>query len=201
VYEQKLYHPTYTVQHPGHHDFGMPMHHPYPSMHGFCHSCCHPIVKCCCGMRECRKEAKELMVSPPDSKEKTPGKGTTPPLKEVTPDLGLQQLYMQVKQVNYDEALSLTRYKTQREAFIGGGCCVHLSVEFMPKSLSGTDSGAVNVTVKDSEGTMLRWGKIVEPGSGYQIKESIISTNPGAILYLDASNAIARVRWCECFSC
>ena len=29
---------------------------------GFCQSCCHPRSKCCCGYRECRKEAKELLV-------------------------------------------------------------------------------------------------------------------------------------------
>ena len=89
----------------------------------------------------------------------------------------------------------------QDEAFIGGGCCVHLSVEFMPIPATGTTPGAVLVSVVDSEETVLQWMKIVQPGSGYKIKEAIISTNPGAILHVAVLNVTARVRWCEVFSC
>ncbi|NLI83727.1 MAG: hypothetical protein GX443_18895 [Deltaproteobacteria bacterium] len=48
--------------------------------------------------------------------------------------------------------------------------------------------------------TFLSWGKTVSP-NGYHIKEGIITTKPGAQLYLYGINAVARVRWCETFSC
>jgi hypothetical protein len=89
-------------------------------------------------------------------------------------------------------------------AVIGGGCCVHLSVEYMPSNQLGVLSSAkpvalVGVGVLDSQGTFLAWGKLgVE---GYAIKEDIITTNPGARLLVVALNAVARVRWCEVFSC
>lgn len=35
----------------------------------------------------------------------------------------------------------------------------------------------------------------------YHIKEGIIATKPGAKLVVAVLNAIARVRWCEIFSC
>jgi hypothetical protein len=186
VLDHRLSHPTYTMHHPGHHGYGMPMQHNYPPMHGFCHSCCHPITQCCCGSRECRKEAKELLVSS-ELQSRT---------NESHIISAFQALYSLNKQIDIKD---LTLF--QDKAFIGGGCCVHLSVEFMPKPVSGTNSGAVLICVIDSEGTTLQWMKTVEPGSGYKIKEAIISTNPGAILYLTVFNVIARVRWCECFSC
>ncbi len=92
------------------------------------------------------------------------------------------------------------------KAVIGGGCCVHLSIEYMPiPGAGGPASGkpdqmsVVYAEVLDSESTLLGWAKVVD--SGYHIKECIITTNPGAILTVGAVNAIARVRWCEVFSC
>jgi hypothetical protein len=86
-------------------------------------------------------------------------------------------------------------------AFIGGGCCVHLSCEYMPESGMAADIGAVIVGVTDSENTSMLWAKIVEPKSEYEIKENIIATHPGAKLIVYTLNVIARVRWCEVFSC
>jgi hypothetical protein len=89
-------------------------------------------------------------------------------------------------------------------AVIGGGCCVHLSIEYMPaqstQSLSkGGVPALVAVAVIDSQGTILLWGKMgVE---GYTVKEDIVTTNPGARLTIVTLNAVARVRWCEVFSC
>ena len=92
------------------------------------------------------------------------------------------------------------------KAVIGGGCCVHLSIEYMPipelmrKDLAAAgDVATVSVDVIDSESTVLGWEKLVQPG--YHIKEGIITTHPGALLSLKVINAIARVRWCEVFSC
>jgi hypothetical protein len=84
-------------------------------------------------------------------------------------------------------------------AFIGGGCCVHLSIEYT--QVSPTVESIVLVGVVDSEGTTLIWEKKDPPGTHYQVKECIITTKPGATLRLLAVNATARVRWCETFSC
>jgi hypothetical protein len=91
------------------------------------------------------------------------------------------------------------------QAIIGGGCCVQLSVEYMPAQAvitvdSPTDQKcAVTVMVVDSEGCSLTWHKVFQ--EGYHVKESIITTYPGARLAVAVNNAIARVRWCEVFSC
>ena len=83
-------------------------------------------------------------------------------------------------------------------AFIGGGCCVHLSIEYAP---AGAADGLVGVLVQDSQDTQLAWVKKVHAGLGYQIKEGIITTKPGAHLTALVVGATARVRWCEVFSC
>lgn len=84
-------------------------------------------------------------------------------------------------------------------AFIGGGCCVHLSIEYAPST--PTTNPSVIVRVEDSEGTVLVWQKSEKPGAGYQIKECIVTTKPGADLSVTVTNMTARVRWCEIFSC
>ena len=48
-------------------------------------------------------------------------------------------------------------------AFIGGGCCVHLSIEYAP---SGAADGLVGVLVQDSQDTTLAWVKKVHAGLG-----------------------------------
>jgi len=88
-----------------------------------------------------------------------------------------------------------------KHAFIGGGCCVHLSVEYMPEQIKNAPC-AVIVIVEDSENTLLAWSKKFDAAqSGYKIQEDIITTNPGAKLMVYVVNAVARVRWCEVFSC
>ena len=88
--------------------------------------------------------------------------------------------------------------------FIGGGCCVHLSVEYAIQTalvgLRQAPVGDVLVAVTDADRTLLVWEKAIEQDAGYQIKEGIIKTNPGALLYVRVMNAMARVRWCEIFS-
>jgi len=86
-------------------------------------------------------------------------------------------------------------------AVIGGGCCVSLSIEYMPSnpSLSNTQTCVVVVEVTDSAGTLMAWKRQFK--DGYHVQECIITTNPGAILAVRVNNAIARVRWCEIFSC
>jgi hypothetical protein len=55
--------------------------------------------------------------------------------------------------------------------------------------------------VEDSEGTVLLWRKQDPVGAGYQVKQDIVTTKPGAELIVIVQNATARVRWCEVFSC
>jgi hypothetical protein len=88
----------------------------------------------------------------------------------------------------------------QGDAIIGGGCCVSLSVEYMPANVSlNNQVCTVTVQVVDSEGATLVWKK--QFSEGYHVKECIITTYPGAKLQVAVANAIARVRWCEVFSC
>ena len=158
--------------------------------HGFCHSCCHPASKCCCH-RECRKEPREVLA------QSTEGRGDIK-------DPGLAGAFTRaaafaaapVGQPNANE--SVPKAGVAR-AFIGGACCVYLSIEYVPSSPTG--SSQVVVMVQDAEGTLLGWGKTEQPGAGYTIKECIITTKPGADLAVAVTNMTARVRWCEIFSC
>jgi hypothetical protein len=84
-------------------------------------------------------------------------------------------------------------------AFIGGGCCVHISLEYAP--ITATVQSIVAVLVRDTEGTLMMWEKINPPGTHYQVKENVVTTKPGATILLFAVNATVRARWCEVFSC
>jgi hypothetical protein len=152
---------------------------------------------CLCGVRQCRKEAKELLVTP-DRQAKDVGAA------RVWAELSRADIG-DVRDVEYDEAkLEMAEIREtlaqQRagadQAFIGGGCCVHLSIEYTANS----DASGVAVMVTDAEGTVMLWAKLAKK-QGYYIKEGIITTNPGARLLLVAVGATARVRWCEVFSC
>lgn len=163
-----------------------------------------PMHMECCGprhwgppIRECRREAKELLVEP------TTKADTTLPVTNTPGETvlgGLQQVGANVNQTT--ETVVVTG---AGKAIIGGGCCVQLSVEYMPAAaVVNVDSPtgqkcAVTVEVVDSEGCTLAWHKVFQ--EGYHVKESIITTYPGAQLGVQVTNAIARVRWCEIFSC
>jgi len=166
--------------------FAGPMmgHHAYPESHGFCPSCCHPRSHCMCGQRQCRKEAKELVVNSDTA------------AKDIAKVEGLT-----IDATNYEAATvkSIIRNRVAGTAFIGGGCCVHLSVEYMANL--PTQTSKIMVAVEDSEGTTLVWERGEPAGTHYRIKEGIITTKPGAKLTVHVSNATARVRWCEIFSC
>jgi hypothetical protein len=177
--------------------------------HDFCPHCCHPVADCCCRAPQCRKEAKELLVIPGQTL--LAGEKTV----EAARDVEMATSIMGMMYINQPErdtkaaadapirgAFNLAKITVGiGKAFIGGGCCVHLSVEYALQNNTGTDGGAVSVRVSDSENTVLLWGKLVEAGTTYQIKENIITTYPGAQLVVVVSNVIARVRWCEVFSC
>lgn len=190
--------------------------HSHPNYHGFCHSCCHPIAKCCCGHRECQKIAKELLAKPSEKETKgadaermknvfsmiiNPMHAKASSAETVTAGEGTSDTTHLIRNVSGMMAgISSGKVPIGSEtAIIGGGCCVHLSIEYMPSQPTTNVPSLVAVLVTDSEGTFLGWGKLVSPG--YHIKEGIITTNPGAQLVLYVINAIARVRWCEIFSC
>jgi hypothetical protein len=168
-------------------------------------------------MRECRKEAKELLVIADTA---IGGKKTIPAAHQ----LHLRMMDDFAKNMTTEETANDTGEKKARaeamvvgnvmeqvaatgaaigtgKAFLGGGCCVHLSIEYMPASAVGTSIGVILVFVVDSEQTVLAWGKFVKPGASYQIKEGIISTKPGAMVRVVALNVTSRLRWCEVFSC
>lgn len=175
--------------------------HHLPHYHGFCRSCCHPMHLCCCGVRECRKIPKELLATP--AREEKP----TTEIKEVREkgETGAAEIHegtlhlmsSLISEIPGRVVSGLVIAK-QFTAVIGGGCCVHLSVEYFPTG--GADSTNFTIKVVDSDGTLLAWGKQKVP-PGYHIKEGIITTRPGAILAVAVKNAIVRVRWCEVIAC
>ena len=137
---------------------------------GQCGRCGEPSGACGCGCRECRKEAKELLAVPAVQKGQT---GT------VAGSTGLGQ----------DTPTSDARPQTtQAQGFIGGSCCVSLSVEYAPQT--PTAAFAVEVGVEDSEGTTMAWRHNDAAGTGYRVKEGIITTKPGAKLFLSRRTAL-----------
>ena len=180
---------------------------------GFCPGCCHPRAKCCCGLRECRKEAKELLVEADTSVD-----GKTDPNSMVLQRVRAMAMFTAPVEMSAGETTGRNAETKAAvapiagevdvrgkagigKAFIGGGCCVHLSIEYTPTNAASTAPALVFVVVQDSEKTTLGWMKQANPQDGYQIKEGIITTKPGAHLTVLVVNMTARVRWCEVFSC
>lgn len=157
---------------------------------GHCRSCGHPSDQCRCGCRECRKESKELAVQ-------SSAAGANDVKMESIFAAAMRQPLQGIAGVSAaaDSALATGSAK----AFIGGGCCVHISVEYAP--VTPTAVSIVGIFVSDTDGTLLAWAKTEQPGGHYHVKEGVITTKPGATVTLIAVNAMARIRWCEVFSC
>lgn len=204
---------------------------PYPApqgahashAHGFCSSCCHPVAQCSCN-RNCRKIEKELLVQPDTAKGRigTNILGKTAPTDSVKAKVfALMDLISPLEspaaagdeKTAADARLSLQGASYLRQAVtantaaigmentvIGGGCCVHLSIEYMQLTPLIPLTALTGVLVMDSKATMMAWGKMFT-NDGYHVKECIISTHPGAHLWVLSINAITRVRWCEIISC
>ena len=199
---------------------------PYPHHpSGFCASCCHPIAKCVCH-RDCKKIQKELLCQP-DTAVKPGTTDATGTLSQAgkTADQSQLKLFAMMdltspagtaadSQATDSEATivlnnvqRLRQLATQRAvamgvqtAIIGGGCCVHLSIEYMPLSPLADMVSFSGAMVIDSDATVMLWGKYFN-GDGYHVKECVISTNPGAHLWVASINSVTRVRWCEIISC
>jgi hypothetical protein len=162
--------------------------HAYGAGPGMCRSCGQPSANCRCGCRQCRTEAKELLVDPSSTAKMGSSLGSS-----LGSALGAMHSINAAPGAAADDNTGIDT------AFVGGGCCVHLSVEYA--LVTPTTDGSVLIAVKDSEGTLLAWQKTVKAGSSYTVKESVITTNPGALVVVLVKNIIARIRWCEVFSC
>jgi hypothetical protein len=180
--------------------------------------------------RECRKIEKELLVLPgakPPKEEIDPSTGadilhtnrdaSTRKVmalmdligpSEINTNMGSEKaaetnnITMSVIE-KFRDSIAIGRIPASMQTtIIGGGCCVHLSMEYMPllPAALANNVAMIGAMVMDSKGTVLGWGKIFTD-EGHQVKECVISTNPGAYLTVIAANAIARARWCEIVSC
>jgi hypothetical protein len=154
---------------------------------GACKSCGCDSAECRCGCRQCRKEAKEITYTA--EAKAVPGGG-------VAGGLAAAHLAQSAGASAAAEAPNGIKPAT---AFVGGGCCVHISLEYAP--ITATAQSVVAIMVRDTEGTVMLWEKIDPPGTHYQIKENVVTTKPGATILLFAVNATVRARWCEVFSC
>ena len=196
--------PTYTG-YPAAPSYGHGGHHHGMGGGGFCAGCCHPQSSCCCGCRQCRKEARELLVEPTQTRDqiaKDPGLTGAYARMSVLHDFAAGSGSDSSAEASSVRVLSGDAINAAKlglgTAFVGGSCCVHFSIEYTP---TATADGMVGVAVHDSNDTQLMWVKKVAAGLGYQIKECIVTTKPGAHLTALAVGATARVRWCEVFSC
>lgn len=198
---------TGTMGYPGAMMPGIPVY-PGPMGHGFCHGCGHPKSKCVCGCRECRKESKEVLVKADQRVGDLRGSAAFTQMMQTHAaapiQMNLAAAGFAAANVVGREAAALDVNAAALQAgigtaFIGGGCCVHLSIEYMPTSPAA--QSLVAVLVQDADGTLLAWARTEKAGVGYQIKECIITTKPGATVTVLVVNMTARLRWCEVFSC
>ena len=156
---------------------------------GVCKRCGCSSADCRCGCRQCRKEAKELTY-------------TADPRANVRDNAGgglAAALLAAAAAGPAGTGPAAGNVPGPATAFIGGGCCVHISLEYAP--ITATAQSIVAVLVRDTEGTLMLWEKINPPGTHYQVKENVVTTKPGATILLFAVNATVRARWCEVFSC
>jgi len=158
---------------------------------GMCKRCGCASADCRCGCRQCRKEAKELTFTA-DPKANVAGNAAA----------GFAAAHL----ASFAQAAGPTGAAAAAApaavpatAFIGGGCCVHIALEYAP--ITATAPSAVAILVRDTEGTLMAWEKFNPPGTHYQVKECVVTTKPGATILLFAINATVRARWCEVFSC
>lgn len=151
---------------------------------GVCKSCGCDSAECRCGCQQCRKEAKEIIFT---ADARAGGANLVGSLAAVH----LAQAA--------DANAAAANAPKPATAFVGGGCCVHISLEYAP--VTATVQSTVAIIVRDTEGTVMLWEKIDPPGTHYQVKENVVTTKPGATILLLAINATVRARWCEVFSC
>lgn len=84
-----------------------------------------------------------------------------------------------------------------KSAFIGGHCDARLTVEYIADPSAGTP--AVDVKL-ESPGSTATWSA-TELTDGYHTQDGILTAVPGSQVTFTATNAIARLRWCERICC
>jgi hypothetical protein len=82
-------------------------------------------------------------------------------------------------------------------ALVGGATTVRLSLEYLVDT--GATAPSITVTTA-SGGTTSSWEE-TSPGTGYQVKPGFLNVPPGTTVTVDATEAAARLRWCETFCC
>jgi hypothetical protein len=165
---------------------------------GMCKRCGCASADCRCGCRQCRKEAKELTFTADPratGRDNAVAGFTAAHLASFAQAAGATGAAAGVAGAAAPGAAAAA----PATAFIGGGCCVHIALEYAP--ITATAPSAVAILVRDTEGTVMLWEKINPPGTHYQVKECVVTTKPGATILLFAINATVRARWCEVFSC
>jgi hypothetical protein len=86
---------------------------------------------------------------------------------------------------------------TSKTAVTGGTSDARLTVEYYVDT--GASSPSVTLTMVSS-GTTTTWTDTAI-AAGYHVHQQLPAVPPGTKLTLAASNALARVRWCETFCC
>ena len=82
-------------------------------------------------------------------------------------------------------------------AFVGGAAPVRLSLEYVVDDAAAAPS--IKVTTV-SAGSTSTWEETA-PAAGYQVKTDFANLQPGAMVTLEATEAAARLRWCETICC
>ena len=165
---------------------------------GMCKRCGCASADCRCGCRQCRKEAKELTyTADPRAAGRLNVAAGVAASHLVSFATAAAAADAAVRPAG--TAAAAAPAAGLATAFIGGGCCVHIALEYAP--ITATAQSLVAILVRDTEGTIMLWEKINPPGTHYQVKECVVTTKPGATILLFAINATVRARWCEVFSC
>ncbi len=84
------------------------------------------------------------------------------------------------------------------EALVGGASTVHLSLEYLVDS--GASAPSISVTAASSTGSTSTFTE-TPPATGYQVKRHFMNIEPGTKVTINATDATARLRWCESFCC
>jgi hypothetical protein len=84
-----------------------------------------------------------------------------------------------------------------KDAFVGGHSEARLTLEYLIED--GAEAPSVSVTVS-SAGQTLNW-TASDTGVGYHVYDQFGAVKPGSKVTLEASGALARLRWCETLCC
>jgi hypothetical protein len=86
---------------------------------------------------------------------------------------------------------------TSREALVGGISEPRMTLEYLIEE--GVEAPSVSVTVSGS-GQTLEW-TATDTAAGYHVYDQFGAVKPGSKVTLEASGALARLRWCEAVCC